>query len=68
MGSTVDDFAADAAAAVAFLAAQPKIDQNAVGILGHSEGGLTGPKVAATTPRWTSWSSWRRRASRSGSC
>lgn len=50
MGSTVDDFAADAAAAVAFLAAQPKIDQHAIGILGHSEGGLTGPKVAVTTP------------------
>jgi len=50
MGSTVDDFATDAEAALGFLAAQPKIDPKAVGILGHSEGGLTGPKVAARNP------------------
>lgn len=48
MGSTVADFAADAAAALAFLAAQPKIDRDALGILGHSEGGLTAPRVAAS--------------------
>ncbi len=47
MGSTVGDFAGDAAAALAFLATQPKIDPKAIGILGHSEGGLTGPKLAA---------------------
>jgi uncharacterized protein len=46
MGSTVGDFSTDAAAAVAFLAAQPKIDGEALGIVGHSEGGLTGPRVA----------------------
>jgi len=50
MGSTVDDFATDAEAALGLLAAQPKIDPKAVGILGHSEGGLTGPKVAARNP------------------
>jgi hypothetical protein len=48
MGSTVADFAADAAAALAFLAAQPKIDRDALGILGHSEGGLAAPRVAAS--------------------
>jgi uncharacterized protein len=47
MGSTVTDFAEDAAAGVAFLADQPKIDGDVVGILGHSEGGLAGPQVAA---------------------
>lgn len=47
MGSTVTDFASDAAAALAFLAAQPKIDRDALGILGHSEGGLAAPRVAA---------------------
>jgi len=47
LGSTVDDFATDAEAALETLAAQPKIDPKAVGILGHSEGGLIGPKVAA---------------------
>lgn len=47
MGSTVADFAADAAAALAFLAAQPKIDGDGLGIVGHSEGGLAAPRVAA---------------------
>jgi pimeloyl-ACP methyl ester carboxylesterase len=47
MGSTMADFAADAAAALAFLAAQPKIDRDGLGIVGHSEGGLAAPRVAA---------------------
>lgn len=46
MGSTVEDFATDAQAAVAYLAAQPKIDRGRLGILGHSEGGLSGPRAA----------------------
>lgn len=46
LGSTVTDFAEDAAAGAAFLAAQPKIAPSAVGILGHSEGGLAGPHAA----------------------
>jgi hypothetical protein len=49
MGSTVADFAADAAAALAFLAARPEVDRRAIGILGHSEGGVTGPRVAAAS-------------------
>jgi uncharacterized protein len=49
MGSTVTEFAADAAAALAFLAARPEVDRRAVGILGHSEGGVTGPRVAAAS-------------------
>lgn len=47
MGSTVDDFAADARAAVAFLRSRPEVDRNAIGIVGHSEGGLIAPMVAA---------------------
>jgi uncharacterized protein len=47
VGSTVDDFAADARAAVAFLHSRSEVDRSAIGILGHSEGGLTGPMVAA---------------------
>ncbi len=47
-GSTVDDFAADARAAVSFLRSRPEVAADAVGILGHSEGGLIGPMVAAT--------------------
>lgn len=46
-GSTVDDFAADARAAVAFLRSLPEVNRNAVGIAGHSEGGLIAPMVAA---------------------
>lgn len=46
MGSTVNDFAADTRAAVAFLRSWPKVDGSAIGIVGHSEGGLTGPMVA----------------------
>ncbi len=48
MESTIRDFATDAEAGLAFLAAQPKIDRKAIGILGHSEGGLIAPLVAAT--------------------
>lgn len=47
LSSTVADFAADAEAALAFLAARPEVDRDALGIVGHSEGGLTGPRVAA---------------------
>jgi alpha-beta hydrolase superfamily lysophospholipase len=47
MGSTMDDFAADARAAVAFLRSLPEVQGNAIGIVGHSEGGLIAPKVAA---------------------
>lgn len=47
MGSTVDDFAADARAAVAFLRSLPEVEKNAIGIVGHSEGGLNAPMVAA---------------------
>lgn len=46
MGSTMDDFAADARAAVAFLRSRPEVNRNAVGIVGHSEGGLIAPMVA----------------------
>ncbi|HSS79385.1 MAG TPA: alpha/beta hydrolase, partial [Thermoanaerobaculia bacterium] len=47
MESTIRDFAADVEAGLAFLAAQPKIDGKAIGILGHSEGGLIAPLVAS---------------------
>jgi pimeloyl-ACP methyl ester carboxylesterase len=41
------DFVADARAAVAFLRAHPDIDPGRVGLLGHSEGGITAPVLAA---------------------
>jgi pimeloyl-ACP methyl ester carboxylesterase len=41
------DFAEDADAAALWLAAQPGIDPRGVGLIGHSEGGLIAPMVAA---------------------
>lgn len=45
--STTADFADDAEAAVHFLQGRPGILRDRVGILGHSEGGLVAPMVAA---------------------
>jgi fermentation-respiration switch protein FrsA (DUF1100 family) len=45
--STSADFADDAEAAVRFLRGVPGIAGDRVGIIGHSEGGLIGPLVAA---------------------
>lgn len=45
--ATSIDFATDAAAAVAFLQAHEKIDHEHIGLIGHSEGGLIAPIVAA---------------------
>lgn len=45
--ATVEDFARDASAAIDYLAAHPRIDPARIGLLGHSEGGLVAPMVAA---------------------
>lgn len=45
------DFAADAQAAVDWLAARPEVDPSRVGLAGHSEGGLIAPIVASRDPR-----------------
>jgi uncharacterized protein len=47
--ATSADFAADAEAALHFLQHVPGIARDRVGILGHSEGGLIGPMIAART-------------------
>jgi hypothetical protein len=51
--ATVDDLAADAAAAVAALQARPQVTPAAVGVLGHSEGGWVALRLCARlgTPR-----------------
>jgi pimeloyl-ACP methyl ester carboxylesterase len=46
--ATTADFASDAEAAVAWLRAQRHIDAARTGMLGHSEGGIIAPLVAAT--------------------
>ena len=48
--ATVDDFAADTAAASAFLAADSRISSECLIVIGHSEGGTIAP-VAATSVR-----------------
>ena len=45
--ATSSDLATDAAVVTAFLQEQPGIDPDRVGIIGHSEGGLIAPMVAA---------------------
>lgn len=49
--STGFDFADDAQAAVGFLAARDDIDAKRIGVLGHSEGGMIAPMVAAKDKR-----------------
>lgn len=44
------NFAEDAAAAFAFLKTEPAIDARHIGLIGHSEGGLIAPMVAARDP------------------
>jgi uncharacterized protein len=50
-GATSADFADDVRAAVAWLRARPEIDPARVGLVGHSEGGMIAPMVAATDRR-----------------
>jgi pimeloyl-ACP methyl ester carboxylesterase len=45
--ATTRDFMSDAEAAVTWLKAQPQIDPYHIGLLGHSEGGIIAPAVAA---------------------
>lgn len=47
--ATSADFMTDAVAAVAFLKGQVALDPAKIGVLGHSEGGLIAPMVAAET-------------------
>lgn len=48
--ATSADFATDAFAAVSYLRGRKEIDSKRVGIMGHSEGGLIAPMVAANHP------------------
>lgn len=45
--STVEDHATDVEAGLAFLATRPEIDAKRLGLIGHSEGGVIAPVVAA---------------------
>ena len=45
--ATTHDFAADAEAALAYLRGRADIEPGAIGLIGHSEGGLVAPLVAS---------------------
>ena len=45
--ATLEVFATDVAAGLAFLRKQPEVDGKKIGLLGHSEGGIIAPMVAA---------------------
>jgi pimeloyl-ACP methyl ester carboxylesterase len=45
--ATVEDHVTDVEAGVAFLKTQPEIDPTRIGLIGHSEGGVIAPIVAA---------------------
>jgi dienelactone hydrolase len=47
--ATTPDFASDARAAAHWLRDRPEVDASAIGIIGHSEGGLIAPIVANTS-------------------
>lgn len=48
--ATSADFAADAGAAFAYLKTRPQVNPRKIGLIGHSEGGLIAPLVAAKSP------------------
>ena len=48
--ATTPDFADDVQGAIAFLRTRKEIDPKAIGLIGHSEGGLIGPIVTAVDP------------------
>ncbi len=45
--ATTADFASDVRAAVQYLETRPEINHNKMGLIGHSEGGIIAPMVAA---------------------
>jgi pimeloyl-ACP methyl ester carboxylesterase len=49
--ATSADFATDVEAGVTFLASRSEIDPRRIGLIGHSEGGLIAPMVAARDPK-----------------
>ncbi len=45
--ATTADFATDAEAGAAYLMSRPEVDKRRIGLVGHSEGGVIAPMVAA---------------------
>jgi pimeloyl-ACP methyl ester carboxylesterase len=51
MGATLQTFTEDVKAMVAALRKEKDVDPERIGIIGHSEGGVIGPSVAADDPK-----------------
>lgn len=49
-GATTADFSTDTEAGVAFLKTRAEVDSHKIGLIGHSEGGIIAPMVAARDP------------------
>ncbi len=47
MNSTTADYATDVEAGITYLKGRPEIEPNEIGLIGHSEGGIIAPMVAA---------------------
>ncbi len=47
--ATTADFATDTEAGIAYLKTRPEIDPHKIGLIGHSEGGVIAPMIAART-------------------
>jgi pimeloyl-ACP methyl ester carboxylesterase len=45
--ATTADFATDAEAGITYLKSRPEVDRGQIGLIGHSEGGVIAPMVAA---------------------
>jgi pimeloyl-ACP methyl ester carboxylesterase len=48
--ATTADFATDTEAGIAYLKTRPEINPNKIGLIGHSEGGIIAPMIAARNP------------------
>jgi len=48
--ATTADFATDTEAGIAYLKTRPEIDPHKIGLVGHSEGGVIAPMIAARNP------------------
>lgn len=48
--ATTADFATDTEAGIAYLKTQPEVDAHKIGLIGHSEGGIIAPMIAARNP------------------
>ena len=49
-GSTTADFATDTEAGIAYLKTRSEVNPKMIGLIGHSEGGIIAPMVAARNP------------------